>query len=161
MPETDKNKAIGSIVGGDIQGDIHISAVESSKVHVAGRDVFFTNVVTLSDINDEELQNSYKKLLEKIDHYFELVAETLHDNPALQEEMLKLLRNAQEILGEKSNDPEWVLSRAQFEVRRVHVAISREQQLQFGEKRLSWIIPTLVLVYIVIIVFAISFGSNV
>ena len=139
---------------------INLSSLKSSNIQIAGGDVYFHNVVSLADLNDGELQTSFKQLLQKIDQYFDLVAETLHENPSLQEDMLKRLQEAKSILRDKTNEPEWTLSRAQFEVRRVHVAISREQQIQNGEKRLQWIIPVLVIVYIAMIVTVVVLGGN-
>lgn len=135
--------------------------IASSVIHIAGRDVYYNNVVSLADLGDKELQVAYKQLLEKIDQYFDLVAETLHDNPSLQEEMLKRLQEAKSILRDKTNEPDWTLSRAQYEVRRVHVSISREQKIQNGENRLQWIIPVLVIVYTAIIVSIILLGGKV
>ncbi|HRJ76761.1 MAG TPA: hypothetical protein PLX90_12240 [Anaerolineales bacterium] len=162
MPNTIDNNEI--IEDDENAEDVSIEVggnIKSSNISIAGQTVYFHNVVSLADLGDKELQVAYKQLLEKIDQYFDLVAETLHDNPSLQEEMLKRLQEAKAILRDKTNEPDWTLSRAQFEVRRVHVAISREQQIQNGEKRLRWIIPVLVIVYIALIVTIILLGGNV
>lgn len=155
----------GEVIEGDENSaddvSVEMANIKSSNINIAGQTVYFHNVVSLADLGDKELQAAYKQLLEKIDQYFDLVAETLHDNSSLQEEMLKRLQEAKAILRDKTNEPDWTLSRAQFEVRRVHVAISREQQMQNGEKRLRWIIPVLVIVYIAVIVAIILLGGNV
>jgi hypothetical protein len=98
--------------------------------------------------------------LDKIDKYFDIVAETLYDNPSLQEESLKRLQEAKEIIRKNDdNDFAWTLSRAQFEIRRVHVVISKEQQLQKAETQLRWIVPLLVLLYVAVIILFIVFGG--
>jgi hypothetical protein len=115
-----------------------------------------------SNLSEEELQEAYRKLLAQIEQYFDIVAETLYDNNYLQQESLEHLQKAKEILQnrEQDGDLEWVLSRAQFEVRRVHVAISKEQQIQRGEKRLSWVVPAIVVAYIAAIVAIIAFAGQ-
>jgi hypothetical protein len=139
-----------------IEGDI------SSHIVVGDNNVInFTRVVSHIELSPEEIQIAYKKLHEKIEYYFDIVAETLYDNNYLQEKSLKGLQNAKEILRENVSDPELALSRAQFEVRRVHVEIAKEQQFQRGENRLRWVVPTLVIVYVAAIVSIIVFGGSV
>lgn len=159
------NKQNG-VTGADMvsrAGDAVARTIPSGSTIVVGdgAEVVFSNVVSLADIDDDELQAAYKRLRAKIDEYFDLVAETLHDNHYLQEESLERLQRANEILQEKSDDPAWVLSRAQFEVRRVHVAIAKEQRIQSGENRLRWIVPTLVIVYIAAIICVVAFGQGI
>lgn len=115
---------------------------------------------TLGGLGEEELKKAYARLLEKIEQYFDIVAETLHDNQYLQDEALKRLQNAKQILREQDEDWEWMLGRAQFEVRLVHAAISKEQQIQRGERRLSWMVPTIVIAYAAAIVAIIVFGGQ-
>jgi len=147
----------------NIEGNIN-----ESNIVVGGNNIAFDKVnvsnVYYGDVyrNEipEELQKASEQLLDKIDQYFDIVAETLHDNPSLQDESLKRLQEAKEII-RKNDDKDfaWTLSRAQFEVRRVHVAISKEQQLQKGESQLRWIVPLLVLLYVAIIILFIVFGG--
>ena len=137
-----------------------IAIGEGSNVHIQ----YYQPVVqqVFSNLSEEELQQAYRRLLGQIEQYFDIVAETLYDNNYLQQESLERLQKAKEILQnrEQDDDLEWVLSRAQFEVRRVHVAISKEQQIQQGEKRLSWIVPAIVLAYIATIVAIILFARQ-
>lgn len=142
--------------------------INESNIVVGGNNVAFDKInvsnVYYGDVyrNEvpEELQKASEQLLDKINQYFDIVAETLHDNPSLQDESLKRLQDAKEII-RKNDDKDfaWTLSRAQFEVRRVHVAISKEQQLQKGESQLRWIVPLLVLLYVAIIILFIVFGG--
>jgi hypothetical protein len=147
----------------NIEGNIN-----ESNIVVGGNNVSFGKInvsnVYYGDVyrNEvpEELRKASEQLLDKINQYFDIVAETLHDNPSLQDESLKRLQEAKEIIRKNDdNDFAWTLSRAQFEVRRVHVAISKEQQLQKGESQLRWIVPLLVLLYVAIIILFIAFGG--
>lgn len=148
---------------------IHVQAVKGSDIVVGGDVVGFdkiTNIVnyykpSIPEEIDKELEAAHQQLLERIDKYFDIVAETLYDNSSLQEESLKRLQDAKEILRKKEGgDLAWTLSRAQFEVRRVHVVISKEQQLQRGEAQLRWIVPVLVLVYVAVVILLIIFGGS-
>ena len=124
-----------------------------STIQIGGDSFPFLRAIS-ADIDSEkkEIAASRKRLVEQIEKYFDIVAEALYDNPELQEEMLRHLQNAKELIRDLHDDPEKNLSRAQFEVRRVHVRIAREQQIQRGEKRLSWVVPALVVLYTAAIV---------
>jgi hypothetical protein len=140
------------VVGGDVVG--------FDKIHVINTYNFVGGNVYQSEKITKELKGASEQLLDKIDKYFDIVAETLYDNPLLQDESLKRLQDAKEIISKNDGgDFSWTLSRAQFEVRRVHVAISKEQQLQRGEAQLRWIVPLLVLVYVAVIILFIVFGG--
>jgi len=151
--------ALDSVFPGAISGS-GIAIGEGSHVQFQ----YYQPVVqrVFSNLSEEELQEAYRRLLGQIEQYFDIVAETLYDNNYLQQESLERLQKAKEILQnrEQDDDLEWVLSRAQFEVRRVHVGISKEQQIQRGEKRLSWVVPTIVIAYIAAIVAIIVFAGQ-
>lgn len=139
----------------DITSGSAISIGKGSNIQV----VRYEPVILPRDDDGAELQSAYRQLREKIERYFDIVAETLGDNSQLQEETLKMLQCAKELLHEKPPEA-GTLSRAQFDVRRVHVAIAKEQQIQRGENRLRWIVPVLVIVYVVAIVTVIAFGGT-
>lgn len=141
------------------QGEIE--NISGSSINIAGRDIQFQRVVTSVTEEEESLENSRKKLLEEIEQYFDIVAETLHDNPELQEEMLNQLQELkEEIRVPRTDKPlSYLLSEVQFGLRRIHVTIAKEQEIQAGEKRLQWIIPALIIVYIIVIVSIIVFGG--
>ena len=159
-PNIEPSKSSNIQIGGDIIGFNNVV-----RGDIAGRDVI-VNYYQPTNITDEtlqdEIQESIKKLSQKIELYFDIIAETLHHNPKLQEEYLKRLQNAKEILRKNENDDyAQTLSVAQFEVRRVHVGISREQQTVSEENRLRWFVPTLVIIYIAIVVAIIIFGYSI
>lgn len=153
MPERERDSTFQIGTGTIISG---------STIEVGGDYIPFSRAIGRDiDPQEKEFKTSCRRLHEQIEEYFDLVAETLHDNPRLQDEMLKRLQNAKEMLQNMEDDPEGGLSQAQFEVRRVHVAISKEQQIERGEKRLSWVVPTLVILYVAAIIAIVVLGSSV
>jgi len=115
-----------------------------------------------SNLSAEELQEAYRRLLGQIEQYSDIVAETLYDNDYLQQKSLGHLQKAKMILQDRKQDDdlEQVLSQAQFEVQHVRAGIAKEQQIQQGEQRLSWVVPAIVIAYIAAIVAIIVFAGQ-
>jgi len=115
-----------------------------------------------SNLSAEELQEAYRRLLGQIEQYSDIVAETLYDNDYLQQKSLGHLQKAKMILQDRKQDDdlEQVLSQAQFEVQHVRADIAKEQQIQQGEQRLSWVVPAIVIAYIAAIVAIIVFAGQ-
>ncbi|MEM7342993.1 MAG: hypothetical protein AAF485_02010 [Chloroflexota bacterium] len=147
----------GINIGGDVIGYNKVGG------NIAGRDIIIQHVNPDTDESNnlqEDIQHALEKLAEQIEAYFDIIAETLHHNPKLQEEYLKRLQSAKEVLRKNEEDDHAsTLSIVQFEVRRVHVGIAREQQSLSEENRLRWAVPALVLIYIAIVVAVIFFGT--
>lgn len=148
-------------VGGDILG---FEGIKNITYHFFGNNISGSAIGSDAKVKTEvrkELNSARKELLERIDKYFDIVAETLYENSSLQDESMKRLQDAKEILRKNEGDDlAWTLSLAQYEVRRVHVAIAKEQQLQRNESQLRWIVPILVLVYVVIVILLVIFGGS-
>lgn len=134
----------------------------STPINIGGADVHYHHVVTgdSSDLEDEDLDSAQKRLNKQIEQYFDLVAETLHHSPKIQDEAIQRLQKAKEMLHKDGDDPAWALITAEFEVKNVHKEIAKEQEAQASEKRLRWIVPVLVLCYVAIIVAIITFGGR-
>ncbi|MCB0194888.1 MAG: hypothetical protein KDJ65_23260 [Anaerolineae bacterium] len=106
------------------------------------------------------LQEMRDKLKRTIDGYFDEIAETLYYNSQLQEDLFFRLKDAKDLLQQRYNAEENI-GRVEFEVKRVGAVVAKEKQIQLGEKRLSWIVPSLVLAYIIIIIATIFWGGQI
>lgn len=129
------------------------------QIRMGADSMRFENVVPCDDSQEYSTEERARKLLHQIDRYFNIVAETLYDNQALQTESLQRLQEAKELIWDKRDDLH-TLSIAQFKVHTVHVAIAQEQQLRLSEQRLQAIVPALILVYVAGIVSLILFGGR-
>jgi hypothetical protein len=151
----------------DLTGDRDSCSLETegvfigSKIHIGSESIPFLRTVT-ADTGSESagFDNLVSRLAKQIEKYCDIVAETLHENPDLQQQMFDQLQNADKLLRGDVQDLKVTLSQVQFEVKKVHVAISREQEVQRGEKRLSIVVPILVAVYTIAISAVLFVGSS-
>ena len=106
-----------------------VTPVVSSSGIVLGDNnvVEFTPVLPYhqTDLGEAELQRTLIQLREKVEQYFDIIAETLHENPTLQEETLKTLQDIKEDIRVITGDEPLssIISQAQFKLRCAHVAI--------------------------------------
>jgi|GEM_PF-6835071 len=128
-----------------------------------------TELVSIYAAIPDELSNYRAKLLEQIDEYSERTVLLLLYKSRLQQECLDRLQKARVNLMELPSlqiDPSGVedfrrrLLDNMYELRLIHVIITREQKSQDGEKMWRWIVPILILSYIVAIVVSITLGQR-
>jgi hypothetical protein len=147
------------------EGVYQIQPVTGSGIALGGDvKVYFTPVLPIrkTDLSEDKLQTALVQLRDKVEQYFDIAAEALHDNPTLQEEIIRSLQEIKEELRVIGKKPlSYVISEQQFNLRKIHVAIASEQKIQQGERWLIWVVPILVIVYIVMIILTIVFGDNV
>lgn len=137
-------------------------SMQRSAIQMQGEpDKVFESVPVDASLTPEALEESRAQLLATIEEYFHLVAEALADEPQLQYEALDHLKNAKyKLEADDGMHPSWALSEAQYQVHLVHVKVARAQDIREGERKLSWIGPAIIVVYVVAVIIAVSLGSE-
>jgi hypothetical protein len=114
----------------------------------------------LSRMGAKELRKATYEMHGLIADYCGILAETLYAHPELQKTLFARLQAARTAIDEPKDQANQVftLNEIIFEVHRIHAIIAKEQKFIDQSARLRWLSPTLVLVYIVIIIGIIIFG---
>lgn len=125
---------------------------------------FHTPVLSkdLSRMPADRLPEAAYELHGLIADYCGILAETLYLRPKLQEKLFARLQAARRAIDKPKDPADQVvtLNDAIFEVHRVHAIIAKEQEIINQSVRLRWISPTLVLVYIIIVIGIMTLGWN-
>ena len=125
---------------------------------------FYTPVLSreLSRMSADKLPEAVDQLQGLIADYCGILAEALYFDPKLQTKLFTRLQAARrDIADAESKDSRTLvvtLNQVIFEVHRVHAIISKEQEFIDKSGSLRWISPSIVLLYIVIIIGVIIFG---
>jgi cell shape-determining protein MreD len=125
---------------------------------------FHTPVLSrdLSVMTASELPNAAYQIQGLIAEYCGYLAENLYFGSALQETLFARLQAARKEIDEsnESRNLAVTLNKVIFEVHRIHARIAQEEKFIATRRPLRWISPSLVLVYIVIIIAIIVRGSK-
>jgi hypothetical protein len=97
-----------------------------------------------------QLESAVSDLNKQIDLYFNLVAATFYDDLELQKSLLQRLGGALLLLKEShaNGDKAQAYIKAMGEVKSIEATITHEDQLRQAEHLLRWIVPAIVIVYI-------------
>jgi hypothetical protein len=130
-------------VGGAVISDVHAfmqGTISGSGIQLPNNNkIFYTPIYVTED--EAKLKLALDDIREKAEGYFGIIAETLFDNPHLQEEIMERLQSIKEdvrVIGDKPLS--YVVSKAQYGLWQVHVAIAKEQDARKEERRLRRVV---------------------
>lgn len=138
------------LFGADVTPGFAPIVVEQPKMPITASGVSFDYEPVL--VSEERLSSARAEIEGQIDAYYDIVTVTLDSDAEPQEEMLRRLHEAKLMIQEEHDGLQGALGRAQLELKLIHVAIGTEVERQSTERRLHWVVPVIVGVYIALIV---------
>jgi len=139
-------------------GDRNYPITSGSYINIGKTSIPF--LPTSTSVNDYEFSELVNEINKKIENYIEIIAETLDENPELQEWAFGLLQETKIKINRLKTNNTKTLIGAEFNIHKVHVAISKEQKIQKEEKKFRWIIPVMILINLGIVLFLVFFGKR-
>ncbi len=108
------------------------------------------------------LRKRQDQVMELIDNLFDSVAEEMLDNVTQRTELFQKLQDARILVINQSSEAEReiAIQQAEFEAKTVKAVIFRESQRRIQDKVLRWVVPIMIIAYVLLIAGTVVFSKN-